>query len=73
MRDITVLGYRALRRSHSMARYSIHAALNAFVEAVRRGSPFAPGWDEAVRNMRGLEAAQRSARLGKPVPLEPAP
>jgi len=70
LRDLAVYGYRGLRRSHSMARYSIHAALAAFVDAVRRREPFVPGWDAAVANMRALDAANRSARTHAPVALE---
>jgi predicted dehydrogenase len=72
LRDLAVLGYRALRRSHSMARYSIHAALAAFVEATRGQRPFVPGWEAAVRNVRALEAAILAARRGRAVPLEMA-
>jgi predicted dehydrogenase len=72
LRDLAVFGYRGLRRSHSMARYSIHAALAAFVEATRHQRPPVPGWDAAVQNVRALEAAMLAARRGRVVPLEMA-
>lgn len=73
VRDVAVLGYRGLRRSRSMARFSIHAALASFVEATRVGAPFVPGWDAAVRNVRGLEVALRAAEAGGAVRVEAAP
>jgi predicted dehydrogenase len=72
VRDLVTLVYRGLRRSRSMARYSIHAALAAFVEAVRQREPFAPGWEAAVRNVRALEAASRAAETGRATQLEPS-
>jgi hypothetical protein len=41
------------------------------VEGVRGRAPFVPGWDAAVRNVRGLEAAVRSAAAGGAVAVEP--
>jgi predicted dehydrogenase len=73
VRDAAVLGYRGLRRSRSMARFSIHAALASFVHAVRAQAPLVPGWDAAVRNVRGLEAALRAAERGGAVRVEPVP
>ncbi len=68
--DAAVFGYRALWRGRSMARFSIRSALAAFVHAVAAGEPLSPGFEEAVRNVRWLEAAARSAAEGKPaVPL----
>lgn len=72
LRDLAVYGYRGLRRSRSMARFSIHAALAAFLDAVRRHEPLVPGWDAAVANVRALDAASRSARTHAPVALEAA-
>ncbi len=69
-RDLAVFAYRALRRSHSMARYSIHAALAAFVANVRARGPFVPGWDAAVRNVRAIEIAVRAAEAGRELRLE---
>ncbi len=64
-KDLALLAYRGVRRSHSMARYSIRAALAAFVRAVRLGEEFSPGFEDAVKNTRWLEAASRAAaRLG---------
>jgi hypothetical protein len=50
-----------------MTRYTIHAALESFVRSLRTGAPFSPGFDEAVRNVRWLEAAERSLADGQPV------
>jgi myo-inositol 2-dehydrogenase/D-chiro-inositol 1-dehydrogenase len=70
LRDLAVLGYRALRPSHSMMRFSVHAALDAFVAATRQQTPLAPGWDVAARNVRALEAAVRAAATGGSVRLD---
>jgi len=59
-KDLLVLGYRGIRRASSMARYSIRAAINVFLGAVRRGEVFSPGFDDAVKNSTWLEAASRS-------------
>ncbi|HEY3172772.1 MAG TPA: Gfo/Idh/MocA family oxidoreductase [Thermoanaerobaculia bacterium] len=64
-RDVAMFGYRALRRERAMSRFSIRSALAAFVHALREGEPFSPGFDDAVRNVRWLEAAARSAADGK--------
>ena len=65
-RDVAVFGYRALRRGQAMARFSIMTALTSFVQALASGEPFSPGLEEAVRNVRWLEAAACSAAEGKP-------
>lgn len=65
-RDAGVFLYRALRRGRSMARFSIASALQAFVRAVAAGDPLSPGFDEAVDNVRWLEAAERSSAEGHP-------
>lgn len=62
--DAAMFGYRALRRDRSMSRFSIASALASFVRAVREGGTFSPGFDDAVRNVRWLEAASRSASEG---------
>jgi len=64
--DAAVFGYRALRRGRSMARFSIRSALAAFVHALAAGEPFSPGFEEAMRNVRWLEAAARSEAEGRP-------
>jgi predicted dehydrogenase len=64
--DAGVFLYRALRRSRSMARFSIASALKSFVRAVAAGGPLSPGFDEAVENVRWLEAAARSSAEGRP-------
>jgi hypothetical protein len=53
-----------------MMRFSIHAALAAFVAATRQQTPFAPGWDVAASNVRALEAAVRAAATGGFVRLD---
>jgi predicted dehydrogenase len=65
-RDLAAFVYRAFRRDRSMTRYTIHAALESFVRSLRTGAPFSPGFDEAVRNVRWLEAAERSLLDGEP-------
>lgn len=68
--DAGVFLYRALLRRQSMARFSIARALEFFVRAVAAGEPLSPGFDEAVRNVRWLEAASLSAaEAGRAVPL----
>ena len=64
--DAAVFAYRALRRARSMARFSIRSALDAFVRAVSAGEPLSPGFEDAVKNVRWLEAAARSAAEAKP-------
>ncbi|MGH7553306.1 MAG: Gfo/Idh/MocA family protein [Longimicrobiales bacterium] len=62
--DAAALGYRACRRSQSIGRASIRGALAAFVDSLRNGSPFNPGYKEAIRNARWVAAAARSAACG---------
>ena len=69
-RDLTVLCYRGLRRSHSMMRYSVAAALAAFANSISYGLPFSPGYEDAVANAVWLDAAARSMELGVPVTSE---
>lgn len=64
--DAAVFLYRALRRGRSMARFSIRSALAAFVRAIAAGEPLSPGFEDAVRNVRWLEAAARSAAEASP-------
>jgi predicted dehydrogenase len=64
IRDAAVFGYRALRRDRSMTRYTIRKALDSFVRALVSGDSFSPGFDEAVLNVRWLDAAARSAADG---------
>lgn len=59
--DLALLTFRALRRSRSFGRFSVHAALAAFVDAVRQGEPFSPGASDGLRNARWIETALRSA------------
>jgi predicted dehydrogenase len=62
--DAVSLGYRGLRRSQSMGQASIRGALSAFVESLRTGSPFAPGFADGLRNARWVGAAAKSAAAG---------
>ena len=71
--DLTVLCYRGLRRSHSMMRYSVAAALAAFANSISYGLPFSPGYEDAVANAVWLDAAARSMELGVPVTTGGAP
>jgi predicted dehydrogenase len=64
LRDATVFAYRTLRRDRSMTRFTIRKALDSFVHALAAGEPFSPGFDEAVRNVRWLDAAERSVADG---------
>jgi predicted dehydrogenase len=66
-RDLAVLCYRGLRRSRSMMRYSVAAALAAFTESIARGLPFSPGFEDAAANAIWLDAAARAMDLGVPV------
>ena len=61
LRDLSLLGYRALRRSRSFGRASVHAALTCFVDCVRTGAPLSPGESDGLRNARWIDAALRSA------------
>jgi hypothetical protein len=47
-----------------MTRYTIRAALDSFVRGLVSGEPFSPGFDEAVRNVRWIDAAARSMADG---------
>ena len=66
-RDLAAFAYRVIRRSRSMTRYTVREALASFVRSLRTGEPFSPGFDEAVRNVRWLEAAERSLADGQAV------
>jgi predicted dehydrogenase len=64
VRDLAVLGYRGLRRSRSMMRYSVAAALGAFVSSIRCNLPFEPGFDDAVATARCLDVMATSLDPG---------
>jgi predicted dehydrogenase len=66
-RDIAAIGYRAFRRDRSMLRYSVHAALAAFIDSLRSGTAFSPNFTAAANNAMWLEAVARSAASGKAV------
>lgn len=70
--DLAILGWRGVLRSRSMSRRSIALAIDAFVDGVRRSVPFFPGFAEAARNTRLLEAAARSLELGTSLDLPAA-
>jgi predicted dehydrogenase len=65
--DLAMLGWRGVFRSQSMSRYSIARAIRTFVECIERSMPFSPGFAEAARSSRLLEAAATSLALGRPV------
>lgn len=62
VRDLALLGYRGLRRSRAMSRYTIAMALASFVHCIRHGGSFDPGFDDALRNASLLETASRSMK-----------
>jgi len=62
--DLMVLGYRGLRRSRSMLRYSVTGALKTFLTSLRDGQPFSPGFVEAEANARLLDAAADAMECG---------
>jgi predicted dehydrogenase len=64
LRDAAHLGYRGLRRSHSIGRASVRGALAAFTAALRDGGPFSPGLEDGVRNAQIVAAALHSAAHG---------
>jgi len=68
--DLALLGWRGVFRSRSMSRHSIARAIGTFVECVERSTPFSPGFAEAARSSRLLDAAATSLALGRPVPPE---
>jgi predicted dehydrogenase len=72
MSDLAILGWRGLFRSRSMSRRSIALVIDAFVDGVRRSVPFSPGFADAARNTRLLEAAATSLELGTSVELPAA-
>jgi hypothetical protein len=67
--DLALLGWRGIVRSRSMSRRSIRLAIAAFVESIRRTDAFSPGFADAARSARLLEAAVRSMELGQAVEL----
>lgn len=67
--NTAVLGYRGVFRGRSMLRYTVHASIAKFIEALGKGAPFSPGFEDALRVATWLEAAMRSAAHGQPVVL----
>ncbi len=70
MFSLVALGYRGVRRSRSMLRYSIAQALAGFVTSVRDRTPFEPSLADAVANLRILAAAAKSADTGRTVEID---
>jgi len=70
MMDWLMFGYRAFRRERSMLRYTVHASLKSFVDAIRGRHPFLPGLEDAVRNALWLETAHQSLLAGKTVNVQ---
>jgi predicted dehydrogenase len=70
MMDWLIFGYRAFRRERSMLRYTVHASLKLFVDAVRGHHAFLPGLEDAIRNALWLEAAHQSLLAGKTVYIQ---
>jgi predicted dehydrogenase len=66
-RDLATLCYRGLRRSRSMVRYTVTAALAAFTDSIRRGLLFSPGFADAAANATWLDAAALALELREPV------
>jgi len=69
MRDMVMLGYRAVRRNHSMARHSIRESLATFLRSVRTGEAFSPGFEDAVRIARWLDTASRAVEANAELAL----
>jgi predicted dehydrogenase len=63
--DAAALGYRALRPSQRMGRATIRGALGAFVDGLRSGRDFSPGFEDGVHNARCVAAAARSLVDGR--------
>jgi predicted dehydrogenase len=70
VRDLAVFCYRGFRRSHSMMRYTVGAALDAFAESILRRTPFSPGFQDAAANAILLDAAASALESGTPVEPE---
>ncbi len=47
-----------------MTRFTIRTALDSFLRALASGAPFSPGFDDAVENVRWIDAAARSVTDG---------
>ena len=62
--DAAAIGYRAFRWSQSMGQSSIRGALAAFIHSLRADLPFAPGFEDGIRNARWLAAAARPSGSG---------
>lgn len=59
--DYAWLGYRFLFPTQRLLRYTVTTALNRFVESIRTGGPFHPGYAEARSNFRLLALASSAA------------
>jgi predicted dehydrogenase len=63
LEDYAWFGYRALFPSQRMLRTTIARALSAFVESIRTGRQFQPGYAEARANLRLLAMASGAATV----------
>ena len=68
--DTAALCYRGLIRDRSMLRYSVRAALEAFLRAVAARSDFEPGFEDALQIARWTEAAARALAEGRSIAVE---
>src|SRR5439155_20422319 len=57
LEDYAWLGYRGLFPGHRMLRQTIMHSLSTFIESLRTGSCFKPGYAEACENLRLLARA----------------
>jgi predicted dehydrogenase len=73
VRDFFTLARHALLRHTCMSRFTIERALREFVERLRDGRPFSPGFDDAAFSAALLEAASRSLASGRAQPVVPVP
>lgn len=70
-KDLFTFAGHAARQHTSMSRRTIELALAAFVNGIRTGQPFAPGFDDAAASAAVLEASLRSIRSGASEPVVP--
>ena len=70
MEDYAWLGYRALLPSRRMLRSTIAQALAAFLETIRTGRRFQPGYSDARANLRMLAMASGTATVPRAGPAD---
>jgi len=61
--DYAWLGYRFLFPTQRLLRYTVTTALSRFVESIRTGGPFHPGYAEARLNLRLLALASGATEV----------